>query len=270
MARRCSSARPCRGSILSLFYTRPDRSAHLGAFPEPELRQVEIGGAPEYMRPLRLLFVSDVHVRRWVRSERLEALIDRIAEIGADVLLLGGDYAESPRDMRRFFDALKRVSHPLGAYAVLGNNDIGSVDELRGIAAAANVEILCNETRRISLDGGTLEIGGCDEYRNGHPQTRGLFSDDGAYRILLSHFPAPPECECELMLSGHTHGGQVNLLGLTPYSLGFEHRYHLMAVRGLRQIGSMQLFVGTGIGVSRFPLRLGATPQIYLLKFGDK
>ena len=255
---------------MKLFRTPPDRYFHAGLFPEPMLKSIEIDGAPEWLCGTRILFVCDVHLRRGVSDARLNAFVGQLADVKADMLLLGGDYAESPRDCTRFFRAMERVSFPLGAFAVPGNNDFRSLCELREGAVSAGIALLENESLRIDLPGGVLEIGGCEDHKYGAPRTRDLFSDDGSYRILLSHYPAPPECECELMLSGHTHAGQLNLLGLTPYSLGVEREFRLMAVRGLHWIGGMRLFVGNGIGVSRLPLRFGAEPQIYLLKFGEK
>ena len=253
---------------MNLFYTPPDKYLRFGLFPEPELEQAAIGDAPAWLSGTRMLFVSDVHLRRSVSDARLEALIDQLAAAKADMLLLGGDYAESSKDCLRFFRALKRLSFPMGIFAVPGNNDTRNLDALRRGASDAGVTLLINEARQLNLPGGTLEIGGCDEHKYGSPRTRGLFSDGGAYRILLSHFPTPPECECELMLSGHTHFGQINLFGITPYSIGVEHRFRLMAVRGSRQIGNMRLIVSGGIGVSRLPMRIGAKPQILLLNFG--
>ena len=255
---------------MNLFHTPADRDLYLGLFPVPRLERVAIDGAPDWLHGTRMLFVCDVHLRRLVSDARLEALIDQLIATEADMLLLGGDYAESPRDCARFFQALRRASFPLGSFAVPGNNDARSLPQLREGAAAAGVTLLSNETRRVCLPGGTLEIGGCDEHKFGAPRTAGLFRDDGAYRILLSHYPAPPDCECELMLCGHTHAGQLNFFGITPYSVGVEHEYRLMAVRGLHQFGGMRLFVGNGIGVSKFPLRVGAQARIALLEFGGK
>ena len=247
---------------MSLLRTPPDRYFHAGLFPEPALKGVEIDGAPEWLRGTRMLFVCDAHLRRGVSDARLEAFVDQLAAAEADMLLFGGDYAESPRDCARFFRAMERVAFPLGTFAVPGNNDFRSLRELREGAAAAKIALLENESVRIPMRGGALEIGGCEDHKYGSPRTGDLFSGDGAYRVLLSHYPAPPECECELMLCGHTHAGQINLLGLTPYSIGVEHKFHLMAVRGLHRIGGMRLFVGNGVGVSRLPLRFGAEPQI--------
>ena len=255
---------------MRLSRTPADRDLYFGLFPAPRLERVTIGGAPEWLCGTRMLFVCDVHLRRLVSDARLEALIDQLVATEADMLLLGGDYAESPRDCTRFFEALRRARFPMGSFAVPGNNDFRSLPQLRAGAAAAGVTLLMNESRRVRLPGGTLEIGGCDEHKYGSPRTAGLFADDGAYRILLSHYPAPPDCACELMLSGHTHAGQLNLFGITPYSIGIEREFRLMAVRGLHRIGDMRLFVGNGIGVSEFPLRVGAEARITLVEFGNK
>lgn len=255
---------------MKLFYTRPDRYLHLGVFPEARTVALRIDGAPAFMQGLRALFISDVHLRPVVSDERLAALTAQIAAEKADLLLLGGDYAETSGDCLRFFDALKELSFPLGAYAVPGNNDADSRDTLAQTTALAGVTLLTNAECTIDLPGGKLCIGGCDDHKYGSPRTAALFSGSEDYRILLSHFPVQPDCECDLILCGHTHGGQCNLLGITPYSLGFERRFRLRGVRGLHKTGSGRMFIGNGVGVSRVPLRMGAQPQIYLLEFGSE
>lgn len=250
-------------------FTPPDRSLRVGFFSDPRLVCLKIGGAPEQMRGLRALFVSDVHLRRQVDDDALNRLIDQMNGARADLLLLGGDYAETPDQCARFFAALKRLKFPLGAYGVCGNNDYCCASTLRNTMADAGVYLLLNEVRALDLPGGRLSLGGCDDHKYGFPRTEYLFPQDAGYRLLLSHFPVRPDCRCELMLSGHTHAGQCNFLGLTPYSLGFEHRYRLLSVRGWGRAGEMDYLVGNGVGMSRVPLRLGAQPQIYLLEFSQ-
>lgn len=253
---------------MSLFFTRPDRYFHLGVFPVPEVKQIQIGGAPEFMKPLRVLFLSDVHLRSSVSDERLDALMKLIASQRADIILLGGDYAESTDDCLRFFKAFKGVHAPLGAYAVPGNNDIDSMPALEATMAQAGVTLLNNRSIRLSFNGGHIQIAGTDDHKYGKPCTKGIFPDEqDGYRMLLSHWPVQPECECELMLSGHTHAGQFNLLGLTPYSILFERGFRLLGVKGLKRMKNMRLLIGNGIGVSRIPMRICAQPEIYLLKF---
>ena len=239
-----------------------------GLFPAPQVTCREIADAPQFMRGLRLVFVSDVHLRPRVRPEQLSTLIELIAAQRPDMLLLGGDYAESPADCERFFAALARLKCPLGGFGVPGNNDFESAAQLAQWMHRASVRLLRNASVRLALNGGTLEIGGCDDHKYGAPNTHRLFSDaPGAYRILLSHYPVAPKCVCELQLSGHTHGGQLCLGQLSPYSIGFEHSFGIRAVRGETRIGPTRLLVCNGIGVSRLPLRVGAPPEILLVRF---
>lgn len=246
--------------------TPPDSSFHLSFFPDASVEGMHIPGAPDYMRGLRILFFSDIHLRRCVSDEKLAALIELIRAQNADLILMGGDYAETPDQCIRFFRAFRGTAAPLGVYGVSGNNDL-----LPGISAemkAAGAVHLENRTVSIEIPGGKLEIGGCAEHKYGSPDTKSIFSGEG-YRILLSHYPTMPDCRADLMLSGHTHGGQMNFLGLTPYTLQYEHKYRLLAIRGLHEIQGMQLAICNGVGVSRIPLRMGAKPHMLLLDFGS-
>lgn len=274
MARHCClPATNDRRKALSLFFTHPDKYIHWGPFPDAQPVRLRIGGIPAFLSGLKAVFVSDVHLRSSVPDASLHSLMDLIAAQNADLLLLGGDYAESREDCLRFFSALAKLRFPLGGFAVPGNNDREciSMPELKTVMEHAGVTLLLNMETEIALPGGKLKIGGCDEHEYGSPRSDHLFKDaSDAWRILLSHYPVWPDCCCDLMLSGHTHAGQFNLLGITPYSIGFEHNYHLLAARGLHRFGDMRLLVGNGIGVSRIPLRIGAEPQIYLLEFSSE
>ena len=90
-------------------------------------------------------------------------------------------------------------------------------------------------------------------------------------RILLSHYPVLPDERPDLMLCGHTHGGQFNLLGLTPFAIGFERlvsrKPHARYIAGLHKQGGTQVLVTKGIGASRIPLRVGVRPEICLIRF---
>lgn len=251
---------------MNLFYTRPDHTWYPGVFPGPELIELNLN-APEYMRGLRVLFFSDVHLRKNVSDERLHALMQQFAAASPDMILMGGDYAEGSDQCLRFFKAFQSLSCPFGCYAVAGNNDFDSAATLKATMANAGVKLLRNDAHCVDLPGGRILIGGSDDHKYGTPDTKNLFPDEAGYRILLSHYPIMPECSCDLMLSGHTHAGQCNVMGITPYSVGFERGHGLLGVRGMRQIGGMHLLVGNGIGVSRFPFRLNAQPQIYLINF---
>ena len=133
--------------------------------------------------------------------------------------------------------------------------------------AENGVKLLLNEGDVIALPGGKIAVAGCDDHKYGSPETKGIFPE-GDYRILVSHQPCKPECAAELMLSGHTHGGQFNIFGITPYFIGFESSKKMLLIHGEKRMGSMRLIVGKGIGISRIPLRIGAAPELYLIEFG--
>ncbi|MBQ6595430.1 MAG: metallophosphoesterase family protein [Clostridia bacterium] len=232
----------------------------------PALRTLALGEGPQ---GLRALFASDIHLRRNMDPDRLLA---PLMKARADLVLLGGDYADDRRQALRLFEALRQLRPALGIYCCIGNNDreaFGTPEALARAVDRFGGRLLVNE----SVSVGSLAIGGLDEYKHGQPRYEGLFRDRGAYRILLSHYPILPKAEGdalpELMLAGHTHGGQFNLLGLTPYAVLFEGRKKRPAlISGTARFGHMTLLVSKGIGMSRLPLRIGVEPEAHLLLFG--
>ncbi|MCQ2438115.1 MAG: metallophosphoesterase, partial [Clostridia bacterium] len=165
---------------------------------------------------IRILFATDFHLRK---RQDADAIASQLAEIDCDLRLYGGDFADRREDSLRMMHALSKVKAPLGVFAVPGNNDSEAFgDDWATMEAALDAPMLVNR----SVQAGPLIVGGVDEYYHGKPSDEGLFATDG-FSVLLSHYPIlPKHCRPNLMLSGHTHGGQFNCLGLTPYSIGFE------------------------------------------------
>ena len=233
-----------------------------------QLQHHKISGAPETMNGLRAAFVSDVHLRRNIPAA---PLIDCIKGCRADMIFFGGDFADRRNQALRLFGELSALSAPLGMFAVPGNNDVeafGSLDELRNALDDCSVRLLVNESVQL----GGFAVGGVDEHKYGSPAKSGVFDGKEGYRILISHYPVLPQETVDLMLSGHTHGGQFNAFGLTPYAIGFEafaSKRHLTpaAVSGMHEINGMKLLVSKGIGTSRIPLRIGVRPEVHLLEF---
>lgn len=230
-----------------------------------------------------LLFFSDVHLSDAFPHAAVERLLMQIDALHPDMLLLGGDYAESVDWQRDFFRMLGQLRPPLGMYAALGNNDRecfpDSCEPLAEIMDQAGVELLVNRTARRVIEGVPFAIAGTDELHYSAPYDRPLFDerDCPAFRLLLAHYPQAalrqtalcPALPPHLCLSGHTHAGQFRLLGLTPYSIGFERGLHglsLPAVRGWTKINGAPLLVSPGLGTSRIPLRVNAEPTIHLIR----
>ena len=250
---------------MSRYYPRPDCSLSLARGKKLATTALSLTGAPEWLRGRTLLFASDFHLRPRMDPEPIAS---QMAACRADMILLGGDYADRKDQALRLFDALRPLRAPLGVYAVAGNNDVEAFGDLSALRAAVerfDGRLLVNEGVSIPLDGGTLRIAGVDEYRYGAPSFDGLFPEPDDYRILLSHYPILPKGEPpDLMLAGHTHGGQFNFLGLTPFAIGFER---IGSQRGARRFRQTMLVVSKGIGASRIPLRIGVRAEIHRLTF---
>ena len=259
---------------MARLFPKPDLYFATARRPRIAVRELRVPDSPDWLKSRTVLFASDFHL---VSRMDPAPIAELMAGCGADLILLGGDYADERDQAVRLFDAFRKLRAPLGIFAVCGNNDVEAFDGSNALQAALDVfgaRLLVNESVSIPIGGGTLRLGGMDDYRYGNPNGEGLFSGDDGYRILLSHYPILPDCACppDLMLSGHTHGGQFNLLGLTPYVIGFERTGRLgylapVMVSGFERFGHTALLVGKGIGTSRIPLRVGVRPEIYRIVF---
>lgn len=228
------------------------------------------------LQGLTIAFVSDVHLRPSMDAARLCALI---AGLNAELILFGGDFADSRCEALRLLRALQTLQPKLGMFAVPGNNDVeafGSVQALSSALRESNVELLVNRCTPLRWRGARLSLAGLDDALYGQPNADGLFSVDADYRILLSHYPIlrsiPAPSRPDLMLCGHTHGGQFNLFGFTPYSIGFERlgsrrRCAPALVSGMKRFGHTSLLVSKGVGMSRISLRVGVHPEIHRIEF---
>lgn len=227
----------------------------------------------------RLLFVTDIHHGRWFSREAVSRLLARLAPLGADLVLLGGDLADDEPHERAVLAQLARLRAPLGAFCVPGNNDYeafgGDYAPFRAMLKAANITLLVNERAELPVPGGRLVVSGLDDAKYGKPDARVLAFDKrpGDFHLLLAHSPwalsQVPDNPPALALCGHTHGGQWAIGRLTPYSLGYEWRQRRrgpLLVTGEHQVGHMKVVVSNGIGFSLLPIRMGAPGQVHLVE----
>ena len=186
-------------------------------------------------------------------------------------MLLGGDLAESIPAARRMARAFCGQNYPRGITAVPGNNDVEAFGSAAAFAEAMPFPVLINGRMDLPMRGGVLRVGGVDEMKYGRADARGLFPRRrGVYDLLLSHYPCVPDfgfgARPRLILCGHTHGGQIRLGGITPYLLGLE-RGKIQGISGIYEKGGVGMLVSPGVGVSKWPIRLGAAPKIHCIEF---
>ncbi|HEX4824741.1 MAG TPA: metallophosphoesterase [Candidatus Polarisedimenticolaceae bacterium] len=235
--------------------------------------EVPVPGLPAAFDRLRVLFVSDIHAGPFLSRDLLWQVVDELAGLHADVVIHGGDIATSNvREVAAHVATLMRLRAPLGVYGVLGNHDhyTHDLDGLTGLLESCGVRMLDNTAVALERDGARIALAGIDDWNVGAPDLPGALAEaarvaPGAPVILASHNPDAffdaAARGVSLVLSGHTHGGQVRIPGrpvfvrMSRYRLD-EGRYYKDAA---------QLIVSRGVGVSGIPLRLWCSPEVLLV-----
>ncbi|ACL60355.1 metallophosphoesterase [Methylobacterium nodulans] len=246
---------------------------------------------------LRIAALADFHIGEpWMSLARVEEIVAATNALDPDLILLLGDYPGTrPVAVRRvpLADFARRVAAlraPLGVHAILGNHDWwddaaaqanrrGPV-EARRVLEAQGIPVLENAALRLMQDGRPFWLAGLADQEPFLPQgTRRSLADlpatlarvtDDAPVILLAHepdiFPKVPG-RVALTLAGHTHGGQVRILGYSPVT---PSRYGQRYVYGHVVENGRHLIVSGGLGLSRIPVRFGVPPEIVLIDLGGR
>jgi predicted MPP superfamily phosphohydrolase len=221
----------------------------------------------------RLLFVSDVHAGPFLAPDDLAAAFERLASLEPDVVVHGGDFATTRfEEVEPHAAAIRDLTAPLGAFAVLGNHDhyTGRPERVLAFLRSCGVRTLHNEAVAIRRGDGTLVLAGIDDWNIGKPKLADTLEaaralDAVAPIVVVSHNPdaffEASAAGASAVVSGHTHGGQVRVPGL-PVLVRMS-RYRLD--EGLYVHGGATLVVSRGLGASGIPLRLGVSPEAALI-----
>jgi len=220
----------------------------------------------------RIAFLTDLHFSAVVPRTFLARAVTTALELQPDLVLLGGDYlSHSGRYAAGLVDLLRPLTAPDGVFAVLGNHDhYVSAALVREVLTSAGVQELWNASVSIRRGAAELAVGGVGDLRFDAIDFRAAAAGlaEGVPRIVISHDPDvfaywPPEVRLDLMLSGHTHGGQAHLplLGPPYVPSQFGCRYLAGHVRD----GPRQLYVSRGVGAITLPIRWRCPPEITLV-----
>lgn len=265
-------------SLLVAFGLLSTGWAYWTAVADPVVREAELGlpGWPAGAAPVRAVLISDLHVAGPdMPPARLERIVAQVNALGPDLVLIAGDFVSDKRVSTRHYSQaeaaapLAGLRAPLGVFAVLGNHDHWrDAAGARAALAAAHVRLLDNG----AAQAGPLALGGLDDAFTRHDRLADTLNAMRALpgaRILLSHSPDPfPRLprDVTLMLAGHTHCGQVRLplIGAVKTMSAYGQRYAC----GLIRENGRTLIVTAGLGTSGLPLRLGAVPDLWLVRLG--
>jgi len=227
---------------------------------------------PERFENYRITQLTDVHHSRILGIEEVRRVVQLAQQTKPDIFVLTGDYSTS---YRRYIEpcaeALGALSAPDGVWAVLGNHDHYTDPELTTWALERqHITVLKNQNTNLKRGPDTVQLSGIDDWTwNATDWTKAFAGlNKTVPTILLSHQPNVLEFEqtqnVSLILSGHTHGGQIYLPWLgTPAKFAAKD---LRFAQGLFRHNDVQLYVSSGTGVIGLPIRFGVRPEIAVLR----
>lgn len=242
----------------------------------PEI-DIAIRGLPPEFTGYRIALVTDMHRGPVVPPWWLERVAERVAALAPDLVVLGGDFVSHAKsDLHDLQPILARYTAPDGTVAVLGNHDhwVGAA-AVADVIRRAGAELMHNRHRLIRRGDAALAIAGVDDFTHGAVRPREALRDVPADvpRVLVSHNPdlveyLPADLRVDLVVSGHTHNGQVHwpIIGPLTVPSQFGRRY----MHGLRRVGECWIYVSAGVGSSAMPLRWGNPPELPVIRLvGD-
>lgn len=239
-------------SMCVIFLVYMYKEAHLNI-----IRQHEFSfSTKQFDQPLRIFFISDIH-RRYIDPTMMKRLKNEV-----DLVIIGGDLLEKGVPFHRVESNIQALKSLGSVYFVWGNNDHeNGLNELMRIFEKYDVRMLKNEAMLMKHQLTEWTLIGVDDLNTGHIDINGALKGkkETGFRLLVSHNPRvmehiQGEHNISLVLSGHTHGGQIRILGFGPYEKGKVHVHY-----GITQI------VSNGYGTTGIPLRLGAKPETHYI-----
>lgn len=233
---------------------------------------VYLKNLPERFENYRITQLTDIHHSRILGIEEVNRVVRLAQQTRPDLFVLTGDYSTS---YRRYIDpcaeALGALSAPDGVWAVLGNHDHYTDAELTTRALERqHIVVLNNQNTSLHRGSDVLQLSGIDDWTwNATDWIKAFVGINKKLpTILLSHQPSVLEFEqtkdVSLILSGHTHGGQIKIPWLgTPAKFATKD---LRFAQGLFRHNDVQLYVSSGTGVIGLPIRFGVRPEIAVLR----
>ena len=260
-----------------------------------KVTELPVNSLPSSFVGTRVLYLSDLHINSLNSVDKVNALMDELMRLNPDLLLLGGDYTSFDPLMRitggssgaravetemrdLFFLNLAGYHPPLGKFGVAGENDNilerSAGTSLSDAMRLGGVTLLRNEAARVSNGTDSIALVGVDDWTTGMQDTRtpaSLVSSRECVILLchnpeaipsLNNQPAQDGIWIDAALSGHTHGGGINLFGFSLFNpLGNDERFG----SGWHLENSAKVLISNGVGNDLLPFRLNAEPQAHLI-----
>lgn len=228
-------------------------------------RDLAVRGLPPALDGLRIGMITDVHHSAVVAAEDVMRAVTLLKEAAPDIVVLGGDYVS-------FFDRtyvapvaellMPLANAPQGSFAVLGNHD--DEKEMPAALTARGFVVLKDQRTSLTVRGERLDLAGIRFWTRSPGEIANVLKGTGGTTVLLAHDPRrlteASALDVQLVLSGHTHGGQVVVPGIGALA---GRKFPVLAGYATRD--NTALFVSRGVGTVYVPVRLNCPPDVAVL-----
>jgi len=226
---------------------------------------IRVSGLPPALDGLRVGLMTDVHHSNTVSADHVARAVKLLAEARADAIVLGGDYVTFGN--RAFVEPVAELLAPLagapqGSFAVLGNHDDDR--DMPAALARRGFTVLKDQRTTVTIRNETVDVVGIRFWTRRTSHLTQVLKGAGPTTLLLAHDPRrlsqAAELDVPLVLSGHTHGGQVLLPGVGALA---AREFPVLA--GQARTLNTALFVSRGVGTVYIPVRLNCPPDVAVL-----
>lgn len=235
-----------------------------------EHQRISLRRIPKEFDGFRVVQLSDVHHGPFSDRSQIERAVETANRLQPDIIALTGDYISKERQYAApCAEMLGQLKAKYGVYAVLGNHDHWTDAALiTDLFRAEGITVLINEGMRFQKGDSAFWLAGVDDTMVGLEDISlalaGAREDE--MKLLLAHNPIilrrAARAAVDLVLSGHTHGGQVAI----RQEKGIPARGRKRMLKGLGRLGQTQIYVNRGLGTVVLPIRYGCPPEVSLLE----
>jgi len=225
---------------------------------------LDVSGLPPALAGLRVGLITDLHRSDTVTHDLIDRAVQLLMSESPDLIILGGDYVTwgDRRFVEPAADALAPLSAPHGVFAILGNHD--NDHDMPPALTAKGFVVLRDARTRLTIRGETLDLAGIRFWTRKPSEIAYVLRGAAPTVILLAHTPMrlfeAAALAVPLVLSGHTHGGQIVLPGIGAVA---AREFPVIAGGGRRE--NTRIFVSRGVGTVYVPVRLNCPPEVAIL-----
>ena len=238
-------------------------------------KTVEISD-PLFHDDMKIAFISDTHFGFNYSTDDFEKAVNEINENEPDVVLFGGDLIDNLNNFSgstaEISEKFSQIEAPQGKFAVFGNHDYGggAAYKYETIMTNGGFRVLRNEI--VDFSNANVRLIGIDDCLLGSGAVSTAYSSNaGMYNLVLCHEPDVmdyvPDSNTDIFISGHSHGGQVNLPYLTDRFLSNLGKKYIKGRYDLENNRHTIVYTNVGLGTTKAPYRLFAVPEITYFQF---